>query len=350
MGGVVITVFTLLFLAAAYLFLRRVGIKRVAYRRFFSETGVYESETVQLVEEISNRFFLPLFKVDVDAYLPNELCLSGHAQAAYGMQAFTNRYHVLPPFTRVRRGISVDCAKRGFYTLDSVYIGGRFAVLHPAKTALYVYPRALPAGHSNPLENAVLNTEASARRLFEDPFNFAGVRDYRPGDPFRSINHKSTAKTGALKVNERDFFSNRSFMVYIDFNRLPAPEPLTTEAYEAYMERALSYAADMVFKSVHLGYSVGFAANCKMHGQANHVRFPMGRGQAHYLEILQAMASIRLSDGCSFAWLLKQDIDDVWHADIYIITVNEHDETLDALAGLYESKGNHVTVITLRNE
>ncbi|MCL1882309.1 MAG: DUF58 domain-containing protein, partial [Defluviitaleaceae bacterium] len=201
-------------LIAVIFSLRRVGLERISYKRYFSQEGVFEGETVQLVEEIQNCYFLPLFFVDVDAYLYNELRLKSHSQPQSGMQEFTSRFF-LAPYTQVRRSIPIECVKRGYYELDSVYVQNKS---RGAKARLFVYPRTLPYEENNPMENQMQNLAESERRLFQDPFSFSGVREYRPGDPFRSINYKATAKTNALKVNERDFFSSRSFMVYIDFH------------------------------------------------------------------------------------------------------------------------------------
>ena len=336
-------------LIAVYLLIRRIGIRRVEYKRYFSEEGVFEGETVLLIEEISNRFFLPLIMVDVDVCLSNDLKLVGYPSEGQGMQQFISRFY-LPPFMRVKRSVEVVCKKRGFYQLESVSIND---IPQDAKAVLYVYPQALPYGESSPMENEMQNTAQTDRRLFQDPFSFSGIRDYRHGDAFRSINYKATAKTGAVKVNCRDFIAGRNIMIYIDFGQ-HYPHPLTTDVYTALMERALSYSADMVWSSIQQGFSVGFAANCRTFGHvrrtvANHVRFPMGRGHSHYMEMLKEMASIRMADGCSFMWLLKQDLDTLWNADIYIMTTNAA-QPFDEITSIYTSRGNSVTMLVLEDE
>ena len=331
-------------LIVIYFFVRRIGIRRVEYQRYFSEDGVFEGERVLLIEEVSNKFFLPLIMVDVNVCISSALQLKGYPAELQGMQEFTSRFY-LPPFTRVKRSIEIVCKKRGYYSLESVDINGNPV---NARAILYVYPQALPYGESSPMENEMQNTAQTDRRLFQDPFSFSGIRDYRHGDVFRSINYKATAKTGVIKVNNRDFFSSRNIMVYIDFGQV-YPHPLTTKAYTALMERALSYAADMVWSSIQQGFSVGFAANCRALGRANYVRFPMGRGYSHYMEILKEMAVIRMLDGCSFMWLLKHDIDTLWNVDIYIMTTNTS-QPLDEITDIYSSRGNHVTILALEDE
>jgi len=327
-------------LAVLYIFLRRAGIRRVGYRRYFSEAGVFEGDTLYLVEEVSNPFFLPLVMVDVDVNLPPELCLAGYASGA-GMQQFTSRFY-LPPFTQVKRSVEVACAKRGLYRLESVNIAG---VMRSAIAEVYVYPQALPYGANNPMDNDVQNTKKTERRLFQDPFSFSGIRDYQSGDAFRAINYKATAKTGTFKVNNRDYFSNRNVMLYIDFGQV-YPHSLTTDEYTTLMECALSYSADMVWDSIRQGFSVGFAANCRAIGRSNHVRYPMGRGHSHYMEILKEMAVIRMLEGCSFLWLLRQDLDTLHNMDIYIMTTNATLE-LDEVTEIFRSRGNSISIVML---
>jgi len=345
-------------LIAIYCVLRRVGIKKVEYRRYFSEEGVFEGEMVMLIEEISNRFFLPLIMVDVGICISKDLQFVGHSIEGHGMQEFISRFY-LPPFTQITRSVQVICKKRGLYQLESVSINN---IQKSAKAVLYVYPQALAYGKSSPMENELLNTAHTNRRLLQDPFSFSGIRNYYPGDTFRSINYKATAKTGTLKVNNRDYFSSRNVMIYIDFAQ-HYPHPLTTDVYTSLMERSLSYSADMVWESVKQGFSVGFAANCRLLGRThkskpissrfdstiNHTRFPMARGHSHYMEILKEMAAIRMSDGCSFMWLLKQDLDVLWNVDIYIMTTNVS-QSFDEVADIFISKGNHVTIIALEDE
>ena len=49
---------------------------------------------------------------------------------------------------------------------------------------------------------AIRYTALSLIHIFQaDPFELRSIRAYEPFDPYRSINWKATAKTGALKVN-----------------------------------------------------------------------------------------------------------------------------------------------------
>ena len=334
-------IFTVVLLFVLYRAARRAGLGRITYKRYFSQSGVFEGDSVTLIEEIENPTPLPLFMVDVSAYLSSELRLEGCPQNDSGMQEFVSRFY-LPPFTRTRRFITINCKRRGCFRLETVSIHG---LSRPAAAAIHVYPRILPFTADNPMANEMQYMALSVRRLLQDPFNFAGVRDYRHGDPMGSINYKATAKTGAVKVNEYDFFSGRNIMLYVDFH--PPAEGLPH--YNRLMEQALSYGAGIVESAVQQGYNVGFAANCHTLERVNHVRFPMRKGYEHYMDILQGMAVLRIAGGCSLLWLMRQDLDSLWNADIYIMTTNRNYE-LDEITDIFHTRSNHVTLFMLDEE
>ena len=62
-----------------------------------------------------------------------------------------------------------------------------------------------------------LNGEILTRRhLVEDPFEYRGIREYQPYDDMRSVNWKATAKTGDLKVNQKNYTSLQTIRVFFN--------------------------------------------------------------------------------------------------------------------------------------
>lgn len=101
--------------------------------------------------------------------------------------------------------LRVATERRGWVTLDRVEIATRFpyglfrawAVLHPGRRCL-VYPR--PADAAPPPPPAPGSGGAGTTRRGDD--DFAGLKDYHPGDPPRHIAWKAYAKGGELLVKE----------------------------------------------------------------------------------------------------------------------------------------------------
>lgn len=101
--------------------------------------------------------------------------------------------------------LRVATQRRGWVTLDRVEIATRFpyglfrawAVLHPGRRCL-VYPR--PAEVAPPPPPAPGSGGAGTTQRGDD--DFAGLKDYHPGDPPRHIAWKAYAKGGELLVKE----------------------------------------------------------------------------------------------------------------------------------------------------
>ena len=101
--------------------------------------------------------------------------------------------------------IAVPTRRRGYLVLDRVVIATRFpyglfrawAVLHPGIRCL-VYPR--PATDAAPPPPAAGIAGGGAARRGED--DFAGLKDYHPGDPPRRIAWKAFARSDELLIKE----------------------------------------------------------------------------------------------------------------------------------------------------
>ncbi|MGH8135908.1 MAG: DUF58 domain-containing protein [Steroidobacteraceae bacterium] len=101
--------------------------------------------------------------------------------------------------------LRVATRRRGWVALDRIEIATQFpyglfrawAVLHPDRRCL-VYPR--PADSAPPSPPVPGNADAGAMRRGDD--DFAGLKDYHPGDPPRHIAWKAYAKGGELLVKE----------------------------------------------------------------------------------------------------------------------------------------------------
>ncbi|HEU5467874.1 MAG TPA: DUF58 domain-containing protein [Steroidobacteraceae bacterium] len=120
--------------------------------------------------------------------------------------------------------IRVPTARRGSVVLERVEIATRFpyglfrawAVLHPGRACL-VYPRPAAAAPLPPFAPA--QAAGGIARRGED--DFAGLKDYHPGDPPRHIAWKAYARANELLVKE---FSGESEAIPV-FDLADAPGP-----------------------------------------------------------------------------------------------------------------------------
>ncbi len=327
-------------------------VQRIEYTREFSEKGVYESEYVTMTETITNRSWCPLFFIDIESYIYNGLRLDDVPfEPKKAMQYMSSRFHLLP-YMRIRRKHEVHCTARGYYVLETIDLYYNKKVRYMSAPAeLYVYPRVVPL-HEEVMPSSTMPGESvTTRRLFIDQFSFSGIREYRSGDPFNSVNFKATARSAAfgiqgLKVNARDYCSNRTILVYLNF-QTDIDDKIPTYIYENMMERGLSYAAAIIREANYMGYRAAFEANCVLITGEKKIQFPLGSGRLHLEEILKEMAKVRPSVGVSFLSLLQEgtraDINDI---EIFLLTPYVNDEIEDEIIK-FQAKGNHVQIVKL---
>ena len=340
-------------LVVVYFILRSKFITRITYTREFSEKGSYEGDEVYLIETITNRSFLPFFFIDIEYYIFNELQYDDYVQERdRNMQYTRSRFNIILPYMRVRRKHTIKLKKRGFYQLDKVtFWYGRHQRRISAPAEVYTYPK-LTGIDELPIPSSSMQGDAFSKQwLIKDPFSVSGIREYRFGDSFNSINFKATAKSGkfgfdGIRVNNRDFCSNRNFMVYLNF-QTSSESAMQDKIYEKLMERGMSYAAALLREAFTFGYRAGFAANCTLVSGEKYIRFPVTQGVLNYEEILQHMSLVSLSKGISFAALLQNDVlGGLCDSEIFLLTTYMN-ETLDAVVDNFHRFGNNVTVIML---
>lgn len=312
------------------------------------EEGVFEGEDTELVEEVTNRSFLPMFCTDIESLFPESLSFYGLLhEPDSGIHTFLSRF-TLMPFTTVRRTHRVHCNKRGTYQLETaqiIFLKKVFVL--PSKAILFVYPRQLPVSLTQRLDYDLASADASPLPLFADVFSFSGIRSYQPGDSFHSINFKATARhNGDIYVNQTDYFTGRRQMIYLNFE---TNSTYSTQQYRQYMENALSYCAYLLDRAVSAGYEIGCAANCRLFHGKKYLRYPLSSFQKADAckEILKQMADVQISRGQSISSLLSMDLaEHVHHAHILLFTLTMDERITEALRRL-EACENRTQIVWL---
>lgn len=349
----VVVIAAILYMAARSIYKRvcRGLINTVSYKREFSVDGAFEGETVTLTETIHNRAFFPIIFVDIWGYIYNELRVEGmEFDDKKAMQPFSGRFAMLMPYMQLKRTHNVTLKKRGFYKLEGVEMlisDSHRYIESPAQ--IYVYPAPLNV-HTSPITRSMLQGESrSFTRLMNDPFNVSGVRDYVFGDPFNSINFKATAKSGGfagrgIKVNNCDYISDRTIMVYMNF-RTDINDPVPTVVYNSIVEKFLGAASWLMNDAQALGYRAGLAANCINSDNTNKLRFPIYGGEAHFRGIMRALALVRPAAGVSFSGMLEEDVArGLQNTEIYVFALY-NDPTAEERLRVLRQMGNTVTTI-----
>jgi uncharacterized protein (DUF58 family) len=126
----------LFILVRIYMRLRTSHLGNIEYERTFSRDGIYEGETVEMIETIRNKGFFPLFFVDVESYLYPSFEIEEYGTGkTTSMPVLISRFQLLP-YVQIRRRHRLRCTARGYYQLQTASIydrGGAVPMNSPAE-------------------------------------------------------------------------------------------------------------------------------------------------------------------------------------------------------------------------
>ena len=216
----------------------------------------------------------------------------------------------------------------------------------------HAYPAALElaSGGDAPILRA--GNMIASRKYIEDPFFPVGIREYRPGDPMRSINFKASARSfhggrAQLMCNEYDSSRTVDSMIFLDLNEYPGASVDDKEL----LEKGLSYACYLFCRGAKNEGRVGFCANCSP-GDKPYVYIPWGRGEEHTLNVLRTMAELEVFARRDYSMpviLERYGKETPPDTDIYLIATGTDEKMNDLLHALGRS-GRNVQVILVEGD
>ena len=190
----------------------------------FSRKSTVRGESCELLETIENRKLLPLPVLKVKFQVSRQLAFEdAGTESSVTDQYYRNDVFSVRPYTRHIRSLRFTCKKRGFYSINGLdVVAGDLFLTHelpkslPVDSQLYVYPRPFRGMDFNGALRQLSGEVATKRHLQEDPFEYRGIREYQPQDDLKSINWKATARTGDLKVNQKNYTSQKSVRIFVN--------------------------------------------------------------------------------------------------------------------------------------
>jgi uncharacterized protein (DUF58 family) len=192
----------------------------------------------------------------------------------------------------------------------------------PLSLELLVYPREVPYEELPLPSHSWLGSIAVKRWIVEDPFLTAGVRDYQPGDSFRSVNWKATARTGSLQVHRRDHTADHRLVICLNLEVTPSMWNTVTQPER--IEMGIRYAATVAAYAI----SQGIATGLLEHGETKApIRIsPLG-GAIHHERLLASLAKLQLESAVNMDYLLDREAEaGTTQTDFLIITCHRGDK------------------------
>lgn len=343
------------FVTAAVVFLLIVGYRQLKlkalettmYTRSFSTDGIFVGESLELTETIRNPGWLPLFAVKMEFCVPSGLTVGDTVCKEY--TKLTSVFNI-PPFATVQRRHVIRADKRGRYTMQNAfisYLGCDFVFETPIE--FFAYPDVFNT--SAKLDPALCRAgnALANRKYIEDPFFLAGIREYRPGDPMRSVNFKASVRSFSggmykLMCNEYDSSRTHDSMIFLDLNTYADSDIDNKEQLEV----GLRYACFLFCRALENGGRVGFCTNCTV-GTAKYIYTPCGSGEQHSKRILEQFAELDIYARRDFsmpAILEKYAFASPLEVDIYLIA-SAVDSKMSELLYRLERTGHNVQVVPL---
>lgn len=261
----------------------------------FAETAVKEGDSCVLQEVVSNQKWLPLPLLHVKFQLHRKLVFLEEENISQSDLYYKHDVFSLLPYQRITRNIKIQCTGRGYYEITSVslvstnlFFAGSLACNPECGAYLYVYPvKSSLAALKIPFRK-MMGTVLTDRRLYEDPFEFRGIRPYQSYDSMKDINWKASAKTGEWKVNQHHDTSSQEVRILLNL------EDCGVRVHEDLQEESIRIAYTLLEWFVKQGVETGIYSNGRDIVTRMPVEVPKGAGGPHAETAARALARLDL--------------------------------------------------------
>jgi len=326
----------------------RCSLKHVYYQRLLSEQRAFPGEEVELTVRVGNEKLLPLAWLEIDDGLPLQLPAVNLASGELFEGALRNSISLLW-YRRASWRYRLRCIKRGYYALGpAVLHSGDIFGFYPRSVAsdainhLIVYPKIFPlAGFDLPPRQPLGEMKAS-HRIFQDPTRTIGVRAYIPGDPFKYIHWKASARHQHLQVKVFEPSTTLQTILWLAVDSFNSAEQ--GGGVEDF-ELAVSTVASVASYLIEYGYPVGICANTSPLESSMPIRVLPGVSHDHLINILEILAKVTLSPIEPLEALLSQERSNMpWGATLIFIASGVSESLSAALDSLQEC-GHQVVLL-----
>jgi uncharacterized protein (DUF58 family) len=336
---------------------QRRSLDGVKYRRKAYYKRAFPGESVPLQIEIENHKMLPLTWLRVQDPWPKAVGPEQEdvlAPTHLPDQGLLTNVFSLRWYERARRQYTLKFRKRGIFPVGPVRLesGDLFGIYERSEhqepvELLTVFPELIPFDELGLPADDPFGDRHSRRRLYEDPNQPIGVRDYLPEDSFRRVHWPATAHTGQLQVKVYQPTSANIMVVCLNVSTFARHWEGT---HPGLLEYVIKVAATLVTRGIEDGYRVGLIANgCLAHADQP-FRIPPGRSPKQLASLLEALAGVTPVVTNPFDSFLIKEIPRVsYGATLMIVTGVTNPELFEALVQL-KQRGRHITLLSFAKQ
>lgn len=315
------------------IFIMTIGLKNIYVKNWnkgitaqidISQKEVYPGTEIILTETITNRKWLPLpiikvkFEVDRSFLFAESVENTNATDNNYKSDAFS-----ILCYQRIIRKIPVTCMKRGYYWLESmdvvssdIWMDSVLGAVYPIQKSITVYPEPIADEEIDIVYRGIMGDVLTRQYIYDDPFEFRGIREYQNYDSMKLINWKASAKTGEWKVNMHDYTARQEVCILLNLESEGIWE------YEKLKETSISLASALACRLSSQGIGVSILSNGidKMTQQA--VEIESGSDEGHRQNMLLSLSRIDLTKKMQdFGTLLSEKIEK-WNTSMMPILIS----------------------------
>jgi uncharacterized protein (DUF58 family) len=334
----------------------RHALHGLTYDRRLSETHAFHDEMVEVTVRLTNRKTLPLsWLLSYDLW-PSQIPvvqggrLIGHdQQASYLINSFSVRWR-----ESVSRRYTLRCNRRGVYTFGPVRVrtGDLFGLFrqeggHGQLDRLIVYPKILPLEELG-LPPRDLFGEVRARlKILEDPSRTIGVREHMPGDGFRNVHWKATARSQKLQARVYEPTTSHTIVLLLNVS---TSEEYWRGADPDRLEQAITVTASVANYAAARRFGVGLVVNGTTPHSDQSLKVLPGRSPYQLTRVLEALAAVTGFATCSIEnSLLIESPRLPWGATLVVVTAVVTEGLLATLIRLRQA-GRRLALIALTEQ
>ncbi len=348
-----VAVLLLTIVSVAWLW-NKLVLRGLQYERIFSERRAFQGETLELTLRVSNRKLLPVGWLQVEDQFPLDVPLLDEELTT--SQSSSTVGHLVTTFSlrwyqRVSRRYRIHCPKRGFYRFGPAHLksGDLFGLFsqegwEKGEDWLIVYPKVVPIAELGLLSKEPFGETKARQHIFEDPMRTIGVRDYQPGDSFKHIHWKATARQHRLQTRVYEPTTSYNLVVFLNVATFPKHwqgiDPVL-------LERTISVAASIASYATEQRYIVGVIANGSVPHSDQPIKVLPSRDPKQLARILEALAAVTGFATSSIEKLLLEESPKLpWGATLVIVTGVVTEELLATLLRLRDV-GRRLVLVSL---
>lgn len=334
----------------AYLF---TCVLSAAYVRFLKSRLVFEQnrigegclrgEKLAFKLGVQNPTLLPAVSIDVSFFISD--LFGGERERAH--QCIS-----LPPRSSKTFDFAVCFDHVGEYQvgIDSIELGDPFGLFKSARETgslqdVFVQPRVYDIADIELSTEAAQESKRTVVTVINDGMDYCGVREYRWGDPIKSVHWKLSASTptGEYFTRLYETTCNPGIEVLIDFDSLQYPPAALMDAYDALVESALSVES--------WGSRQGFETNLLFADAAGQTYACKGPLADQRSQLMRLMPRISVGDGRRMLDILRTQASSVYaQNNVFVCSACITDELIGALMSVQSQRKTPILIAVVPHE